>query len=112
MRHVAGCALVGAVIDEQPGVHRFERNRLALAGIDNRRRPAAARTRHRVQVDVVRVQAGRVVVQRQADRVTLAHAQEGAGDRAVEGPVVEGNAIGHLADHFPGGHFDLDHAVF
>src|SRR5262245_55862716 len=73
-----------------------------MAGRRERAGRAAARTRHGVQVDVVRHLVVLVVLEIELDGVTLAHANELAGHGAAEGPERVANALGDL-------HLDLAH---
>ena len=63
-----------------------------------RRRRAAAGTRDRVEVDVVRHLRGRVVVEVKLDEVALAHADEGPGHVAAVGPEEVLDAVGEPLD--------------
>ncbi|KGS79764.1 hypothetical protein X947_4295 [Burkholderia pseudomallei MSHR7334] len=92
-----------AVIDEEPLVERLEREARFVARRGEARRRAAARARHRVQIDVVRHFAVRTILEMEFDRVALPHADEVAGHRAAEGPERVVHAVGdrqHFLDHF------------
>src|SRR6185312_1957429 len=71
---------------------------------------AAARAGGGVEVERVRQVVVGVVVERHFDRVADAHAQHGAGDFAVVGPVMIGNAGGGIerSHHFLGGQLHAD----
>ena len=82
------------MVDEQSGVERLEREHRAVAGRGERGRRAAARTIHRVQIDVVRVLVVGMIVEMELDFVALADADELAGHVAAESPEGVTHAVG------------------
>ena len=92
-----------AVIDVEACVERLEREARRVTGRREARRRAAARTRHAVQVDVVRHLRIRCVLEVELHRVALPHANEAAGHGAAERPERVADAFGDrhlLLDHF------------
>ena len=94
-----------AVIDVEAGIERLEGELRRMPRGGERRRRAAARAGDRVQVNVVRQLARRVIRERELDEVALADADEAAGHITAEGPEEILHAIGQLLHHLA--HFEL-----
>jgi hypothetical protein len=86
VRHVHADRRGGAVVDVEAGVQRLEAELRLAPGRRERAGRAAAGAGDRVEVDVVRHLARRVVREVKLDEVALAHADEFAGHLPAEGP--------------------------
>ena len=80
----------------------------SVAGIGHRGDAAAARTGHRVEVDIVLHPAVFVVLERHLDGVADPHPHEGSRHLAVEGPVAVGGAVGEIGDALDRVELDAD----
>ena len=97
-----------AMIYIQAGIEDAEREAGAMAGSGERRRRAAAGSGHRVEVDIMRHLARRVIHQFEIDDIPLADADEFPRDDSSECPEGVIHAIGHLHDLFNDLEFDDD----
>ena len=90
----------GAMIDVQAGIQGLERELRRMTGRGKRRSRTATRPSDRVQIDVVRHLAGRMIRQRELDQVTFADTDEASWHVATKGPKQVIHTIGHAFDHF------------
>ena len=88
-----------AMIDVEAGIEGAEGEALALAGSRQSRDAAAARSGHRVEVDVVRHDAVGRIIEVDLDRVADTDSNERSGHAPVEGPVMISRAVGELTGH-------------
>src|SRR3989338_9712353 len=104
---VSGNIGMGAVIHIEARIQSFERYGFGFSGGDIREYCSATGTGNCVKVDVVMVNARRMVFQRQLNSVSFTNAEERSRHCAVECSVVKRNARGHFSYDFLGFQFNF-----
>ena len=105
VRHMHAHRCSRAVIDIQTGIQRLERKLRFVPRRSERRSSAAARSGHRVKIDVVRHLRARMIFEVKLHHVALTNADEKSGDLAAKRPKQIVHAIRHaLHDFF---HFEV-----